>query len=152
MGMIVYLFRRRRNRSRLNTKGNLLTSAEDATSESQNSMEKLKVASRTTQGVPTWEDFLKEVEREYERFDESEMSSEGSVFSIGGYRATTAELEKRYNRLWSNTNRSPIKAGSNSSDTMVASPAGSSPLPLISSKWNPSRKQQGPCAGSLSRF
>ena len=66
MGMMVYLFRRRRNRSRLNTKGNLLTSAEDATSESsspQNSVEKLKVASRTTQGVPTWEDFLKDVER-----------------------------------------------------------------------------------------
>ena len=69
-------------------------------------------------------------EREYERFDESGMSSEGSVFSMGGYRATTAELEKRYNRLWSNTNRSPIKAGSNSSVTIVASPAGSSPLPL----------------------
>lgn len=57
MGTMVYLFRRRRNKSRLNTKGNLLTFAEDATSESsspQNSMEKLKVASRTIQGVPTW--------------------------------------------------------------------------------------------------
>jgi hypothetical protein len=131
MATIVYAFHRRRNRRRSSTRDDLPTFVEDAASDSsssKNSVAQVKNGPWSAQGVPTWEDFLKEVEREYERIDESEMTSEGPETSMGGYRATTAELEERYNRLLSRSKRSPIKAITKSSATTVASPAESSPL------------------------
>ncbi|KAL2042967.1 hypothetical protein N7G274_004025 [Stereocaulon virgatum] len=133
MAVIVHALHRRRNRSRSNTREDLAPFVEDTTtdsSSSQNSMEQHKNGPWPLRRMATWEDFLQEVEKEYERIDESEMTSEGSKTSMGGYHATTAELEERYNRLLSKSNRPPIRPVTKSSATTVASSAESSPLSM----------------------
>ncbi|KAL9071089.1 MAG: hypothetical protein Q9161_004428 [Pseudevernia consocians] len=83
--------------------------------------------------VPSWEEFLKETEGYYARFDESTThSNEGNGFGLGlksiqvGHRPSVPELRERYEQLHSNKQQTS-HARSGSSDTYVASPARFSP-------------------------
>ena len=112
----VYLLRRRNKRKRFSVFGQNTGSTDS--SSSLNSLEKLVEGTKGSQGVisresnqeemPSWEDFLKEVENIYERFDNTTVlsSSKGSDSRSDGSRPTMSELQEKYDELW-RTKHSP---------------------------------------------
>ncbi len=85
------------------------------------------------ESVPSWDDFVKETEGHYTRFDESTMlSNEGNGSGLGlqstqaGQRPSFPELRERYEELQL-SHQQASQARSGSSDTYVALPAGFSP-------------------------
>ena len=82
------------------------------------------------ESVPSWDDFVKQTEGYYARFDESTtLSNEGNGSGLGlkstqvGHRPSIPELRERYEQL----NQQVSQARSGSSDTYIALPAGYSP-------------------------
>ena len=95
-----------------------------------------QVSSQTwppAESVPSWDDFVKETEGYYTRFDESTMlSNEGNGSGLGlkstqaGHRPSVSELRERYEELQlSHQQASQVRSGS--SDAYIALPAGYSP-------------------------
>lgn len=135
--LTVYLLRRRNKRKRLSVFGQNIGSTES--SSSLNSLEKIVEGTRRTQGVfsrgtnreemPSWEDFLKEVEDIYERFDNTTIlsSSKGSDSKSDGSRPTVSELQERYDELWRTKHSPPTKQESNSSNAIIGSPTSNLP-------------------------
>lgn len=133
----VYLLRRRRKRKSFGAFGQKVGSTDS--SSSLNSLEKLVEGTRMTQDgfpresdwekMPSWEDFLKEVEGIYERFDNTTIlsSSKGSDSRSDGSRPTLSELQEKYNELWRNKRSPPMEQNSNSSSAMVGSPTSNLP-------------------------
>lgn len=85
------------------------------------------------ESVPSWDDFVKETEGYYTRFDESTMlSNEGNGSGLGlkstqaGHRPSVPELRERYEELQL-SHQQASQARSGSSDTYTALPAGFSP-------------------------
>ena len=133
----VYLLRRRSKRKRFSVLGQNIGSTDS--SSSLNSLEKLVEGTKGTQAVlsresnreemPSWEDFLKEVENIYERFDNTTIlsSSEESESRSDGSRPTVSELQEKYDELWRTKHSPPTKRNSNSSNAVVGSPTSNLP-------------------------
>ena len=133
----VCLLRRRSKRKRFSVFGQNIGSTDS--SSSLNSLEKLVEGTRRTQGgfsretnreeMPSWEDFLKEVENIYERFDNTTIlsSSRGSDSRSDGSRPTVSELQEKYDELWRTKHSPPTKRESNSSSTIIGSPTSNLP-------------------------
>lgn len=144
MAATLYLLRRRGIRARLRAQSSPPSSGDSASnvsSTSQNSIEKSILESKAAQGfkstkwaeegLPSWEAFLKEVEREYERFDESKMSSSegyGSRFGGSGKPENISELKERYDQLIANHHGGVPRVGPGSTDTGFRSPTMDFPL------------------------
>ena len=127
----VWLLRRRSKRKRFSVSGQNIGSTDS--SSSLNSLEKLVEGTRRTWGgfsqetnreeMPSWEDFLKEVENIYERFDNTTIlsSSKGSDSRSDGSRPTVSELQEKYDELWRTKHSPPTKRESNSSNAVIGS-------------------------------
>ena len=135
--LTVYLLRRRSKRKHLSVYGNNITSTDS--SSSLNSLEKLVEGTKRTQGVfsylsnreemPSWEDFLKEVEDIYERFDNTTIlsSSKGSDFRSDGSRLTMSELQEKYDEIWRAKHSPPTQQDPRSSNAVIGSPTSNLP-------------------------
>ncbi len=135
--VIVYLLRRRSKRKSFSVFGRNIGSTDSLSSLS--SLEKLVEGTKTTQGIssresnreemPSWEDFLKEVENIYERFDNTTIlsSSKGSDSRSDRSRHNVSELQEKYNELWRNKHSLPMERDSKSSNTEVESPTSNLP-------------------------
>ena len=128
----IYVLRKRSKRKRFSVFRQKIGSSDS--SSSLNSLEKLVEGTKRTQGVfsresnreemPSWEDFLKEVENIYERFDNTTIlsSSKGSDSRSDGSRLTVSELQEKYDELWRTKHSPPTKRESNSSNAVIGSP------------------------------
>ena len=130
--MTVYLLRRRSKRKRFDVYSQNIGSTDS--SSSLNGLERLVEGTKMTQGVfsqepdseemPTWEEFLKEVENMYERFDNTTIlsSSEGSDSHSDASRLTMSELQEKYDELWRTKHSPPTKRELNSPSAFIGSP------------------------------
>ena len=133
----VYLLRRRRKRKSFSVSGENIGSTDS--SSSLNSLEKLIEGTKMTQGsfsrdsnreeMPSWDDFLKEVENIYERFDNTTIlsSNKGSDSRSDGSRPNVSELQEKYNELWRNKHSPSMKRDPSSSNTEMGSPTSNLP-------------------------
>lgn len=103
-------------------------------------------------GVPSWEEFVKDTEEYYARITESTMlSSKGDGSGLGlknipaGYRPSIQELWKIYEQL-RRKNQESFRVGLGSTDTSFASPASCSPPPEA-----PARAHRGQPTSILKR-
>ena len=126
---MVYLLRRRRKRKSFGAFDQKVGNTDS--SSSLNILEKLVEGTQKSDSeeMPSWEDFLKEVESIYERFDNTTIlsSSMGSISRSDGSRPTVSELQEKYNELWRDKHSPPVEQKTNSSNVVVGSPTSNLP-------------------------